>query len=1314
MREKLVTELVKEVLGPRGGINETLNESPLNEFITGVLAPKLDRAISEIDSEAAIPTDDTRASEEETADVDVDVPPFFYPALDPKSRPSTMGLSFLLEATGTPEIHVCLTWARYRCVEESKDTKPMWLRTPRYSIFELKIRSNETLWIDESGKQVNDPLRAEISFHVIFRPSNNCHFVSLYLVNRIKVDEEQYVSAEHYIYQPQIRVVCGEGTKLVPGISKTPKREEEQQLEFLYRNRPVYARGHLCSVVWKDVDPEKDTPSNIGLDFPESHNEPPFAWQDGAILPPNQQKRFACSDVRTEFVPIYSIPFPELGWQESYGRPPELSAHKLSEMWEPDNLRNALSPIAAGYEKWIGAIEKKMNEFLDHDRTRAQDLIEECRTVLERIKSGIEILCAGDDVRLSFCFANKAIDTQWKWSRKSDFMWRPFQIAFILMALESIVNPKSKYRGICDLLWVPTGAGKTEAYLAIVAFTIAYRRRKALERREGEITGAGVSVITRYTLRLLTIQQFRRTLSVITACEYLRTCNLLKKPVGWRPAGCPAKGDFLWGSTPFMIGLWVGGKVTPNRLSDTRGGNQSIPGALSILKRETGEGEPAQVLNCPACNAILAVPQMGLQRGGHVIHFVVQTRDGENLKKKISQMTGRTFRNVTVKSANIYQHNNDGFYTLTSKIEVQIVLKPRIVDNFWEDIKNFLKTVECSAELISARASRPGYFIRHYSGRGTQLKEHDFEVFCTNPECQLQQPWAGGAPTGWTNRREPSFGTSPDGVSIPLFPDGNRLIDIQEPFVIKKFKHVSDRIPIPALTVDEQIYRRLPTIIVATVDKFARPPFEPKAAALFGNVGYHHCIYGYYRCYQPSAPQQNDDGHPVPTGSGRARNYEPISHSLEPPNLVIQDELHLIEGPLGSLVGIYETAVDFLCQEGREYPAKYVASTATIRRATEQVQAIFVRGLQQFPPHGLISDDKFFIREKEIHALDDDPPGRLYLGICAPGRGPLTPIIRMCAKLLQTVWQHRTHSDVDMFWTLTGYFNAVRELAGARALYRQDIPQRVKWISGGDLRRLDDERGLELSSRTSSTDLPSILDILNNHYPEAPDALFTTSMFGTGVDIPRIGLMVVNGQPKTTSAYIQSTGRVGRSKGALVVTFFRATRPRDLSHYEFFIGYHRQLHRFVEPITVYPFSSGVLERAAGPTGVFLLRNMRNTTTEWHKDDTAPLMAKVRTSSRETRELPNIIDWRAGKQPRLRTPTQSVSQYVASELDRWMLFAANNPDLKYVEYAISDNPHFPVVLGDYQHQHSNLGVVYKNAPQSLRDIEETTGFQTWGG
>jgi hypothetical protein len=500
--------------------------------------------------------------------------------------------------------------------------------------------------------------------------------------------------------------------------------------------------------------------------------------------------------------------------------------------------------------------------------------------------------------------------------------------------------------------------------------------------------------------------------------------------------------------------------------------------------------------------------------------------------------------------------------------------------------------------------------------------------------------------------------------------------------------------------------------VIATVDKFARPAFEPRAASLFGNVDHHHAIWGYYRLGVPTHPEgRHSSGQPNPVGTANQRTYREIV-PLDPPALILQDELHLIEGPLGSLVGLYESAVDHLCSDG-EIPVKYIASTATVRQAREQVQSLFDRRLASFPPSGLSAADNFFLDSGESHQLSDGPPGRLYLGIAAPGRGPLTPIVRIWSRLLQTAWAHRHRPDIDPFWTLTGYFNAVRELAGARALYRQDIPERVRRISGGALRPLGDDLAQELSGRTPSTELPLVLDLLNQGRPDAQDALFTTSMFGTGVDVPRLGLMVVNGQPKTTSSYIQATGRVGRRQGALVVAFLRASRPRDLNHYEFFCGYHQQLHRFVEPVTVMPFAPGAIERAAGPVGVFLLRNQRNSMVQWQENPSAPMMGSVRTTSPEVRALPGILEGRAQRQPGARAPRASqVAHKVSVALDRWQQVARRHAaNLCWVEYAINTAPTFPVVLGDPQHLHAGFDAVYRNAPQSLRDIEESCGFQT---
>jgi len=1313
MREKFISDLVKEVLGPRAGMREVIQESdegsPLNEYITGVLAPASSQAAPEIDDEAAIPVEDVQDLDEETSDVDVDVRPFFSPALDPKRRSPTMGISFIVQSADRPRADVCLTWARYRRTQERQGAE--WHRDPRHRILSVNLDSNQRVWLDGSGMET-DPLSAEVSFHVMVRQDQKgVGFVSLYLVNRLRVTREQTLTAEHHIFQPQIRVVCHDGTSVLPCVptgERSVGGDEESMLEFLYGNRPVYARGHLCSAIWRDIDPEKAPPSDIKPALQEYRGSQPFAWPDGELLQPHDRQRFSPPDLRSEFVPIYSITAPDLEWREEHGRKPELRAGELAEMWDPSRLRDALSPLADGYEKWIDSLQSSISLLPARHIPAADRSLSECREVLARIKSGIDILCSDPEARLAFCFANRAIDQQSRWSPRGEGLtWYPFQLAFFLMSIEPLVRRESSLRSVCDLLWVPTGTGKTEAYLAAVAFAIAYRRRHARKGIGPDRTGAGVAVITRYTLRLLTIQQFRRTLGVIVACERLRIHELTGwKRIGWRPAACPNKDNFLWGSTPFSVGLWVGGNVRPNFLTTIiRKGMRPVFGAIDILRgKETNqEGEPAQVLNCPACMTVLAVPEMGLQAGQHELHFVVHAEGGGGPARAIQALAGRKIQNVQVMDLATTEHRSSGFYTITIKAKSSDILKAHDVDALWENIDVHLKASGIAVALVPARASRMGYFLRTYVKESGNKCEYDFEVFCPNPACPLHEEWVGGAPLGWIHGTEPTPHVSATAIPV-AFPDGNKPVTVNEAFRVKG-PCVSDRIPIPALIVDQQVYQRLPTVVVATVDKFARVPFEPRAAALFGNVDHYHCVWGYYREHEHLS---GGGAHPSPLGSRDTRNYQEV-RPVEPPQLILQDELHLIEGPLGSLVGFYETAVDYLCNPKGDCPVKYVASTATVRRAEEQIGAVFARKLQLFPPHGLSSSDRFFIKEDEVHPIADESPGRLYVGICAPGRGPLTPIVRVWSRLLQTAWENSRNPDVDSFWTLTGYFNAVRELGGSRALYGQDIPQRIRHIAPEDPRRIPDEKGLELSSRTSSTDLPAILDILGKKYPSSPDALFTTSMFGAGVDIQRLGLMVVNGQPKTTSSYIQSTGRVGRSRGGLVVTFLRATRPRDLSHYEYFCGYHRQLHRFVEPVTVYPFAPGVLDRAMGSVGVFILRSMRGTSVEWHLDESAVSMATRRTSAPELATLPVLFAERAARQPLGRRPSRAeIQRRGESELDRWWAIAGIHPNLKYMEYR---NPQNPVVLGDSEHVHAHLAVVYKSVPQSLRDVEETTGIQT---
>jgi hypothetical protein len=335
--------------------------------------------------------------------------------------------------------------------------------------------------------------------------------------------------------------------------------------------------------------------------------------------------------------------------------------------------------------------------------------------------------------------------------------------------------------------------------------------------------------------------------------------------------------------------------------------------------------------------------------------------------------------------------------------------------------------------------------------------------------------------------------------------------------------------------------------LIATVDKFARLAWLERAGVFFGR--------GRYR----------------------------------PPSLIIQDELHLLSGPLGTTVGLYEAAVEALIDVHGVQP-KVIASTATIRRADEQAVALFGRRVRLFPPSGLEAGDSYFAR------VDESRPGRLYVGVMAPGHTISTAIIHSAATLLQAPLELPLGSEEsDAYSTLVVYHNSLRELGRTVTLARDDIPARVKFLAADEAntRKLADEDVVELTGNVSGKELPGLLSRMEipAFAPNGIALLATTNMLSVGVDIRRLGAMLVNGQPKTTSEYIQATSRVGRGEvPGLVVTLFTSTKPRDRSHYESFLPYHAALYRYVEPTSVTPFSPPARTRALHAALVVLIRH----------------------------------------------------------------------------------------------------------------------------
>ena len=412
----------------------------------------------------------------------------------------------------------------------------------------------------------------------------------------------------------------------------------------------------------------------------------------------------------------------------------------------------------------------------------------------------------------------------------------------------------------------------------------------------------------------------------------------------------------------------------------------------------------------------------------------------------------------------------------------------------------------------------------------------------------------------------PWCGTRFAPASFTLLPDNDRPTELRVVCMDFECDFSGDR-PLPILAVDEPIYRRLPAFLIATVDKFASLPWTAETGSLLGGADRYGPA-GFY-------------------GAAKPRQGRPLDRPLLPPDLVIQDELHLISGPLGTMVGLYEAAIEALCTCGHGGPEreeivvrpKIVASTATVRRAQDQIQALFARPLTQvFPPSGPDRRDSFFARIVPITEI----PGREYLGVVAPGRNPkvlmrktVLALMGAAEKVYRDAGGHRNHENpADPYMTVLGYFNSLRELGGGRRILEEQVRNTI--ANYGERKRMGEKRGLfrdrktfsevvELTSRVSTNKVAEARQRLEFRFQESRrvDCAIATNMISVGLDISRLGLMLVLGQPKTHAEYIQATSRVGRDdkRPGLVVTLLNVHKPRDRSHYERFRHYHETFYR---------------------------------------------------------------------------------------------------------------------------------------------------------
>lgn len=929
-RDAVVAEVRRRWLGPHDGENEVLQRSPAYAYLVGTLYPVEQGAAAPLelddveDSAGLAPDGDEldwepeagETEDTEAEDLGVNLTGAFGWA------PASLGVSFL---HGGSTLRVDLSAGVYE-----KNADEEWVRRPLAAPEFIEVGASSSIPVLEG--------RAKLSWRS--RRYDGRWLTTVALSNSAEVGAgEAKRNAELCLFQVELR--CSDETGLLPypqtGVLVS---DDDKELAFRYRGKPSYAVGHGVAVEWS---PEGSPVTVRTSTIPE--------LEVRAI----RAKRGSGDAVRMRWLADESV--------------------------TAGDLVEGLSAVARDYAAWIEGQTTDVSAATGEDRGIADRIVSRQSRALARIEEGIRLLGEDAQVLQAFRLANtamrwqmlrqrKLVDKETRYGRRlfedkgpDEPTWRPFQLGFILSSLASTVDDGHADRDLVDLIWFPTGGGKTEAYLGLAAIEMI-RRRLARGHK-----GGGMAVLTRYTMRLLTAQQFQRAATLICALELMRFDD-----------------ERLDEAPEFSIGLWLGNTTTPGTFKQAEK-------QLRDVRQQSKPDNPFQLLACPWC-------------GTPIMPRHKSTKD------------------------------------------------------------------------------------RAY---GVKASAYGFEFFCTDDGC---------------------------------------------PF--------SDTLPVQV--VDEGIYANPPTMLVATVDKLARLAWISDGSRMFG-----------------------------------------IDTVCDPPSLVIQDELHLLSGPLGTIVGVYEAAIGALLRwNGR--PPKTVASTATTRASGEQVTGLMAKNVEAFPPPGLSAEDNHFSEP------DPDAAGRLYLGIMPQAHTPSWAIGQIATELLDAPVSMGLEGEAkDRYWTLAVYHNSLRELGRTVTILRDDVQSNLSRRSGGEnpTRTMGSDGVEELNGNVPSDELIRLLQRLERgpDHPDVIDALATTNIMSVGIDVQRLGVMLVNGHTKTTAEYIQATSRVGRgSTPGLVVTMFRSGKPRDRSVFESFRAYHGAYYRFVEPSSVTPWSLQARRRALRAALVILVRH----------------------------------------------------------------------------------------------------------------------------
>jgi len=1091
-RDIIINDMQKQLEGPgaEGSIpdaeHEIITDIPSRRYSCGILYPQkvmldLDDEVSE-DGNQADEVNEEGDEGETNKEIDSNIEPSGEnqddgdDTVDLRNQwcPSSMGITFFVK--GKPEaMHIHLTFGTYR-VSELKDYCYPCNAKLDYEMLPVEVQQHIGVSEDKRFFTVKEPFNSKWVQHVLdsyeadsgsydlqiplmtlarqcsdpYHKSyvriphaldfqlprgmqegfidlgdslddTDCHFTAFC---KLMDDDEQrwsitlMVSNEfkdfklreynRFIFQPHIKVRIEENDDVIFFDRNQIKKsisadDEEERLNLLYRKQKDFGSGMGTSLQWQidekgkgflinDFLPKKELP---GMDF---------------NLPTNEFTKEESNQILS------------------------MKVHSDLDSTSKEKKLALLSRLVESYAHWIKGLDGKEKELPERYRHAASLNLTDCREAAARMKEGIALLRDDDKTYTAFSLANRAMfmqrvhleiiaDEKYGTERyggdqsadsplgkrlsgladinqyrnrdvKDKHLWRPFQLAFLLMSLKGIVDEKSSDRDLVDLIWFPTGGGKTEAYLGLSAFVIFYRRLVYGDK------GGGTNIIMRYTLRLLTAQQFSRAATLICACEAIRKTYGVKASATRTRLARRKPGEEIpvLGNEPITIGLWIGSQHTPNRLDDAKKKLKNLMNTYGIADNDF------QLLKCPWCGTSL-VKEHGKGEWGY-----------------------------------FYQTNPKHFY-----------------------------------------------------------------YQCPQDGCRF---------------------------------------------------HTSE---IPVMVIDEEIYKRPPTLLIGTVDKFAMMTWKNEVNKFFGADGQHRG-----------------------------------------PELIIQDELHLISGPLGSIVGLYETAIDYMCNNCGHVKPKIIASTATIRRAKAQCAALYNRDTRQFPPPGIDADDSYFARNDVIDH-DKGKYGRCYIGVMASGKNQVSTEVTVISDLLQLIKILKVPDEVkDEYWTLTAYFNSLKDLGQCESLVADDIKNSVYQFS----QRLQTKPRYayvlrELTSRVKTNKLNQVFKELeeikyhsdDNKKTYPVDIVLSSNMLSVGVDIARLNVLLMVNQPKLNSEYIQATSRVGRAYPGLVFTLYNQGRNRDQSYYEQFKTFHESFYRFVEPTGATPFSKPARDRALHAVLIAMMRSI---------------------------------------------------------------------------------------------------------------------------